>query len=99
VLAAVRVVARGRPFVTERLASLRRERGQTTLAPHQRLSAREHQVFLRLLQGMGVSEIAAELEISASTTSNHVARIRDKLGVETTGEVLVYAARVGLLGG
>ncbi len=97
VLAAIRTVAAGRPFITERLAELRRERGRDSLAPHQRLSAREHQVFIRMIQGMSVSTIAAELEISASTASNHVSRVREKLGVEHNGEILVYAARAGLI--
>lgn len=97
VIAAIRVVARGGRFVTERLAELQGARGKAGLAPHQRLSAREHQVFVCLIQGMSVSAIAAELEISTSTASNHVAKIREKLGVDTVGEIVVYAARAGLL--
>ena len=48
------------------------------------LNAREHQVFTRMLQGMTVSAIAAELKISASTASNHLSRIREKLGSRAT---------------
>lgn len=97
VLGAIRCVAAGRPYITDRLAELRHERGSDALAPHQRLSVREHQVFTRMIQGMNVSAIAAELEISASTASNHVSKIREKLGVESNGEVLLYAVRAGLL--
>lgn len=97
VLGAIRCVAAGRPYITDRLAELRHERGSDALAPHQRLSARERQVFTRMIQGMNVSAIAAELEISASTASNHVSKIREKLGVESNGEVLLYAVRAGLL--
>lgn len=97
VLGAIRRVAAGRPYITDRLAELRRERGGEALAPHQRLSVREHQVFLRMIQGMNVSAIAAELEISASTASNHLSKIREKLGVESNGEILIYAARAGLI--
>lgn len=50
-----------------------------------------------MLQGMRVSAIAAELEISASTASNHMARIREKLAVESNGEILIYAVRAGLI--
>lgn len=97
VLGAIRCVAAGRPYITDRLAELRHERGSDALAPHQRLSAREYQVFTRMIQGMNVSAIAAELEISASTASNHVSRIREKLGVESNGEIVIYAVRAGLL--
>ena len=58
---------------------------------------KQQQVFTLLIQGMAVSAIAGELEISASTASNHLARIREKLGVISNGEVLVYASRAGLL--
>lgn len=97
VIGAIRCVAAGRPYITDRLAELRHERGSDALAPHQRLSTREHQVFIRMFQGMTVSAIAAELEISASTASNHVSRIREKLGVESNGEILIYAVRAGLI--
>jgi DNA-binding NarL/FixJ family response regulator len=54
-------------------------------------------VFQLLLRGMNVADIADELEIQASTASNHLARIREKLGVQTNGEVMLYAFRAGLL--
>jgi two-component system invasion response regulator UvrY len=67
------------------------------VAFHDRLSARERQVVVGLVQGMSVTAIAAELEISASTASSYLARIREKRGVENNMEVLLYAARAGLL--
>ncbi len=66
-------------------------------APHLSLSAREAQVFHRMAAGVQVKDIALELEISASTASNHVARVREKLGVRTNGEVVLYASQHGLL--
>ena len=64
---------------------------------HSRLSAREHQVFILLLQGRSQIEIAAELDVSGSTINNHVARIKEKLGVRSVSEIISYAHRVGLL--
>lgn len=80
--------------VTEQLQK-GRERGGP---PHAALSAREHQVFTLLFQGRLVSEIAAELDISGSTVSNHVAHIKEKLGARSIGEIVGYAHRAGLLG-
>ena len=98
VLTAIRAIAQGGRYLTPRLERLAARRGERPLAlPHDRLSPRERQVFDRLVQGMTVSAIAAELELNPSTTSNHLSRIRDKLGVDHNGEVLVYAARAGLL--
>ena len=66
-------------------------------APHTSFSPRETQVFELLLAGRSVNEIAQTLEISGSTASNHLARVRDKLGASTNAEVLIYAHRAGLL--
>lgn len=60
------------------------------------LSAREHQVFMLLVQGRTVSEIAAELDLGMSTVSTYVGHIREKLGVRTVGEMVAYAHREGL---
>lgn len=98
VATAIREVAAGRRYLSAALEQLALDRSaRLALVPHDRLSARERQVFQRLIEGMTVNAIAAELEISDSTASNHLARIREKLGVSSNGEVLLYAARVGLL--
>jgi two-component system invasion response regulator UvrY len=99
VVTAVRTVAAGRPYLSaaleaHRLADLNAPRDR---APHDRFSPRERQIFDLLLVGTTVNAIAAELEISPSTASNHLARMRAKLGVQTNAEVLVYAVRSGLM--
>lgn len=95
-IAAIRAVASGQRYVTSAVA----ERDKTTSgdgAPHSALAAREHQVFTLLCEGRSVVEIAAELDITPSTVSNHLARIRQKLGVRTVGEIVSYAHRAGLI--
>ena len=92
---AVRLAAMGRRYLTDTLQGLG---ARPPARPHDALSAREAQVFYLLLKGMAVADIALALEISASTASNHLASIRDKLGVGSNGEVLLYAHRAGLLG-
>lgn len=64
--------------------------------PHDRLTAREYQVFTLIFQGRTVGEIAAELNLTSSTVSNHLAKIKEKLGVHSTAEVVQYAFRSGL---
>lgn len=64
--------------------------------PHERLSAREHQVFVLIVQGRAVGEIAAELDLSASTVSNHLAKVREKLGAKSNADVIRYAYAAGL---
>lgn len=96
-LTAIREVAAGRRYLSPALQQLCLDQRKAAIAPHERLSAREREVFHLLLSGMSVSAIAGELEISASTASNHLSHIREKLGVESNGEVLLYASRVGIL--
>jgi DNA-binding NarL/FixJ family response regulator len=64
--------------------------------PHEDLTPREYQVLLSLVHGRSNTETAAELDISASTVSNHVARIKEKLNVATRAGIITYAHRAGL---
>lgn len=95
---AIRRAAKRQRFVTDRLAELALTHGATAdRPPHHKLSPREYQVFLLVVQGRGTSEIAHELNLNASTVSNHLAALREKLGVGSTTEIVCYAHRVGLL--
>ena len=99
-LTAIRVVGTGGTYMSKEIAA--RARAAASADPgqplHRNLTAREHQVFTLLFQGSTVSEIAAELDISVSTTSNHVSRIKEKLGAHSIGEIVNYAHRAGLVG-
>ncbi len=93
VVAAVIAVAEGRDEIDP---SLIVGRAEPPSLPHERLSAREHQVFILLAQGRAAGDIAVELDLNASTVSNHLAKIREKLGVRTNAEVIRYAYAAGL---
>lgn len=97
-LQAIRQVAAGGAYLSGALASqLVKAPERIEQPPHTRLSAREHQVFVLLVNGRTVSEIAAELDLSVSTVSTHVHHIKDKLGVRTIAEVVSYAHRADLI--
>ena len=99
VLAAIRAVHDGRRWVGATPAMPTSGAAAPDARPaHSRLSAREYQVFTLLFQGSTVSEIAAELDLRASTVSNHVARIKEKLNVHSIAEIVGYAHRAGLVG-
>lgn len=98
VLEAIRVAARGETFHTEDMIELQRNSPiDTDMLPHTTLTAREHQVFILLLEGHTSSTIAATLDLSVSTISNHLKHIRAKLGVESVADIVKYAHRVGLV--
>jgi two-component system, NarL family, invasion response regulator UvrY len=97
-LDAIRRLARGGVYVTETVAGQALHSGATTeKAPHEALSAREHQIFLLVIQGQAGTEIAAELDLTASTVSTHLSRIKEKLGAHSVADVVSYAHRMGLV--
>ncbi len=60
---------------------------------HERLSARERQVYGLLSQGRSVGEIAAALALAPNTVSTYRARILEKTGVRNDVELALYALR------
>ena len=71
--------------------------GGSAAPPHEQLSERELQVFLRLARGESVSEIGSVLHLSVKTISTYRSRLLEKLGVASNAELAAYAIRHGLL--
>jgi DNA-binding NarL/FixJ family response regulator len=96
---AIRTVAQGRRYLSPRTAELMAEElaGGGTSAPHERLSDRELQVFLRLARGESVSDIGEALHLSVKTVSTYRTRLLEKLGVASNAELAAYALREGLM--
>ncbi len=98
VIQALRVVGSGGTYLSHGLAEQMRQGGLgRAKTPHASLSAREHQVFTLILQGRTVSDIASELNLSVSTVSNHVAKVKEKLNAPTIADIVNYAHRAGLV--
>ena len=99
-LDAIRAASQGKRYLTPEVAeSLLSPGSGASAVPHERLSEREHQVFLLVAEGLSSGEIATQLDLSPSTVSSHLVHIREKLGVRTNGEIMRYAYRAGLKGG
>jgi DNA-binding NarL/FixJ family response regulator len=90
----IRAVHRGEYKVPTAISE--RVSGAKDGAPHERLTAREYQVFMLVVEGKTGSEIAAELDIVQSTVSNHLARVKERLGASSIADIISYAHRVGL---
>jgi DNA-binding NarL/FixJ family response regulator len=92
---AVRAAARGErvlaPVVAERLID--RARGTAADA----LSAREIEVLLLAARGLGNSEIAQELFVSAATVKAHLTHIYRKLGVGDRTAAVTAALERGII--
>ncbi len=98
-VAAIRAVAQGRRYLSPRTAELLADEltGGGSGLPHESLSERELQVFLRLAQGESVSDIADALKLSVKTISTYRSRLLEKIGVASNAELATYAVRNGLI--
>src|ERR1051326_46723 len=97
-IAAIERVAAGRRYVSEAVGeqlAVQLMRGDKE--PHERLSERELDVFLRIAAGSTASEVAEALNISVKTVSTYRARIMEKTGFESNAEMIAYAIRNGLV--
>src|SRR5580704_7858689 len=57
------------------------------------LSDRELEVFRMLAQGKGTRQIAGELNLTIATINSFRARIKEKLGVKSSSELMLHAMR------
>ena len=61
--------------------------------PHEALSDREFEVFKLLVDGKGVSEIAAQLFLSVKTVSTHKTHVLQKMSLVSVPDLVRYAMR------
>jgi DNA-binding NarL/FixJ family response regulator len=98
VIDAIRQVLQGRIYasrdVTDRLLTRFVEGQHSTLeSPVHALTDRELEVFRLIGEGLGLSEIADRLNLSAKTIGTYRERIKDKLGIKNATELLRYAMK------
>lgn len=65
--------------------------------PYSTLTAREQEVMRLLAEGLTSKDVAAKLFISPKTVENHRTNLMKKLGLNSTVELIRYAARLGLI--
>ena len=95
---AIRQVLAGEMYLSHKIATsllaklMRRESDEPEEKPLQRLSDRELEVFRLLGQGKGARQIAKELSLSVATIHSFRGRIKEKLGLKTSTELLLQAS-------
>jgi DNA-binding NarL/FixJ family response regulator len=97
---AVRTLARGRRYITPAVAELLAEQigGKNADGlPHEQLSERELQVFLRLAQGETIGAIGESLSLSVKTVSTYRTRVMEKMNLATNSDLTYYALKNGLI--
>ena len=99
IVSAIRTVHRGRKFITpgvaERLAEGLSKGGDKL--PHEQLSERELQVFLRLAKGETIGNLAVGMSLSVKTVSTYRTRIMEKMKLESNSDLTYYALKNGLI--
>lgn len=96
---AIRKVAAGGVFISPEVAEkLAFGLRQSSDAPsHSQLSDREYQIFLMLVYGKAITEIADELNLSVKTVSTHKSRIMEKMHLDNLSGLIKYAIRHRLI--
>jgi len=97
---AVRTLARGRRYITPAVAELLAEQigGKNADGlPHEQLSERELQVFLRLAKGETIGAIGESLSLSVKTVSTYRTRVMEKMNLSTNSDLTYYALKNGLI--
>lgn len=99
VVQAIRTVFRGRKYITPAVAELLAEGlgGKGDKLPHETLSEREFQVFLRLAKGETVGAMADAMALSVKTVSTYRTRVLEKLSLASNSDLTYYALKNGLI--
>lgn len=96
---AIRTVARGRKYISAAVAEQLASGLDPTAAkaPHELLSEREFQVFLRLAKGETIGHIADGMSLSVKTVSTYRSRVMEKMALESNSDLTYYALKSGLI--
>jgi len=96
---AIRTVYRGRKYITAGVAEQLADGlgGGGDKLPHETLSERELQVFLRLAKGETIGHMATSMSLSVKTVSTYRTRVMEKLHLASNSDLTYYALKNGLI--
>ena len=94
-VSAIRQVYGGRKFVTPAVAEeLANSIDRDSERPlHEQLSMREYQTMCMIASGKSLSDMAAEMKLSAKTVSVYRARVLEKMRLKNNAEITHYAIK------
>jgi len=100
IVKAIRTVALGRRYISPAVAELLADGlagGGSDRPPHESLSERELQVFLRLARGETIGHMAEAMFLSVKTVSTYRTRVLEKLKLQSNSDLTYYALKNGLI--
>jgi len=98
IVKAIRRVLSGEIYVSNKMSnkllhSIAANRAGTNKTPTESLSDREFQIFSLIGEGYKASQIAERLHLSTKTIETYRSRIREKLDLSDSGELLQYSIK------
>ena len=99
IVKAIRTVYRGRKYISTAVAELLASGVDPTASkpPHEQLSEREFQVFLRLAKGETIGHMAESMSLSVKTVSTYRTRVMEKMNLASNSDLTYYAMKNGLI--
>ena len=98
IVKAIRTVCRGRRYISAGVAEELADRlGNGDRLPHEALSERELQVFLRLARGESLGPMAQSMSLNVKTVSTYRSRVMEKMKLASNSDLTYYAIKAGLI--
>ena len=99
IVKAIRTLFRGRKYITAGVAEMLADGldGSGAKLPHELLSEREFQVFLRLAKGETIGHMADSMSLSVKTVSTYRTRVMEKMSLQSNSDLTYYALKNGLI--
>ena len=99
IVKAIRTLHRGRKYITAVVAEMLADGldGSAAKLPHEQLSEREFQVFLRLAKGETIGHMAESMSLSVKTVSTYRTRVMEKMSLASNSDLTYYAMKNGLI--
>jgi len=95
---AVRSVAQGDGYISPAVSgALLSDYRQNVTDPLDLLSSREHEVLRLIAEGKTNKEVASQLNLSVYTVDSHRGKIMEKLNLHSTGDLVRFAMKHGLV--
>ncbi len=98
IVKAIRVVLSGEIYVSNAISKkflhkIAQDKAGTVKTPIESLSDREFEIFRLIGEGYKASQIAEQLHLSVKTVETYRGRLKEKLNIESAGELLQYAIK------
>ena len=99
IVEAIRTIALGKRYITPTVAELLAQQlnRKNDSMPHEHLSEREFQVFLKLAKGQTAGDIAEALSLSVKTVSTYRTRLMEKMALSSNSDLTYYALKNNLI--